>query len=291
MADRFEHIGVVGSGLMGSGITEVCARAGLDVTVVEVDAAAAERGRSRIEGSLATAVRRGKLAEEDAEAALARVAYETDLSAMAERDLVIEAITEDERVKVATFRELDRVVKSDNAVFASNTSSIPIMKLATVTNRPEQVVGLHFFNPVPVLRLVELVTSLMTSAATVESATSFATETLDKRVIRSQDRAGFIVNALLIPYLLSAIRMLESGFATRDDIDAGMIEGCAHPMGPLALSDLIGLDTMKAVAESLYEEFKEQLYAPPPLLLRMVEAGLLGRKTGRGFYEYAPRAA
>ena len=165
------------------------------------------------------------------------------------------------------------------------------MKLATVTNRPEQVVGLHFFNPVPVLRLVELVTSLMTSAATVESATSFATETLDKRVIRSQDRAGFIVNALLIPYLLSAIRMLESGFATRDDIDAGMIEGCAHPMGPLALSDLIGLDTMKAVAESLYEEFKEQLYAPPPLLLRMVEAGLLGRKTGRGFYEYAPRAA
>jgi 3-hydroxybutyryl-CoA dehydrogenase len=290
MADRFEHIGVVGAGLMGSGITEVCARAGLDVLVAEVDAAAAERGRARLEASLATAARRGKLTEEESEQALARVAFETELEAMADRDLVIEAITEDEQAKVQTFRTLDRVVKSDHAIFASNTSSIPIMKLATVTNRPEQVVGLHFFNPVPVLRLVELVTSLMTSDETVERTSSFATDTLDKRVIRSQDRAGFIVNALLIPYLLSAIRMLESGFATRDDIDAGMIEGCAHPMGPLALSDLIGLDTMKAVAESLYEEFKEQLYAPPPLLLRMVEAGLLGRKTGRGFYEYAPKA-
>ncbi|HLI44202.1 MAG TPA: 3-hydroxybutyryl-CoA dehydrogenase [Acidimicrobiales bacterium] len=290
MADRFQHIGVVGSGLMGSGITEVCARAGLGVTVVEVDAAAAERGRARLESSLATAVRRQKLTEEEAGEALGRVAYETDLGALSDRDLVIEAITEDEPAKVATFRMLDKVVARDEAVFASNTSSIPIMKLATVTSRPEQVVGLHFFNPVPVLRLVELVTSLMTSDATVERVSEFATATLDKRVIRSQDRAGFIVNALLIPYLLSAIRMLESGFATRDDIDAGMVEGCAHPMGPLALSDLIGLDTMKAVAESLYEEFKEQLYAPPPLLLRMVEAGLLGRKSGRGFYEYAPRA-
>jgi 3-hydroxybutyryl-CoA dehydrogenase len=164
------------------------------------------------------------------------------------------------------------------------------MKLATVTNRPEQVIGIHFFNPVPVLRLVELVTSLLTSDVTIDRATLLATETLDKRVIRSQDRAGFIVNALLIPYLLSSVRMLESGFATRDDIDAGMTEGCAHPMGPLTLSDLIGLDTMKAVAESLYEEFKEPLYAPPPLLLRMVEAGLLGRKSGRGFYEYSPKA-
>jgi 3-hydroxybutyryl-CoA dehydrogenase len=289
MADKFEHIGVVGSGLMGSGITEICARAGLEVTVVEVDAAAAERGQSRIAGSLATAVRRSKLTEEESDSALGRIHYETDLGALADRDLVIEAITEDERAKIDTFKTLDSVVSSDHAIFASNTSSIPIMKLATVTSRPEQVIGLHFFNPVPVLRLVELVTSLMTSDETVERATTFATEALDKRVIRSQDRAGFIVNSLLIPYLLSAIRMLESGFATRDDIDAGMIEGCAHPMGPLALSDLIGLDTMKAVAESLYDEFKEQLYAPPPLLLRMVEAGLLGRKTGRGFYEYSPR--
>ena len=275
---------------MGSGITEVCARAGLDVTVVEVDATAAERGLTRIERSLATAVSRGKLAEAESSQALARIRYETDLGALADRELVIEAITEDERAKVETFRMLDKVVESESAIFASNTSSIPIMKLATVTSRPEQVIGLHFFNPVPVLRLVELVTSLMTSDVTIDKAIRFATETLDKRVIRSQDRAGFIVNALLIPYLLSSIRMLESGFATRDDIDAGMIEGCAHPMGPLALSDLIGLDTMKAVAESLYDEFKEPLYAPPPLLLRMVEAGLLGRKTGRGFYEYPSKA-
>jgi 3-hydroxybutyryl-CoA dehydrogenase len=286
MSDRVEHVGVIGSGLMGSGIAEVCARAGLEVTVVEVDSDAAERGRTRISTSLATGVRRAKLTEDEASAAIGRIRYETDLGALSDRELVVEAITEDERAKVDTFKMLDKVIENDEAIFASNTSSIPIMKLATVTSRPEQVVGLHFFNPVPVLRLVELVTSLMTSDTTVERATDFATGILDKRVIRSQDRAGFIVNALLIPYLLSAIRMLESGFATRDDIDAGMIEGCAHPMGPLALSDLIGLDTMKAVAESLYDEFKEQLYAPPPLLLRMVEAGLLGRKTGRGFYEY-----
>ena len=291
MADSFERIGVIGSGLMGSGITEVCARAGLEVKVVEVDAAAAERGRNRIESSLATAVRRGKLAEEESDKALSLISYETDLAALSDRDLVVEAITEEERVKVETFRRLDEVVSSEHAIFASNTSSIPIMKLASVTSRPEQVIGLHFFNPVPVLRLVELVTSLMTSDETVERASSFATGVLDKRVIMSQDRAGFIVNALLIPYLLSAVRMLESGFATKDDIDAGMVEGCAHPMGPLALSDLIGLDTMKAVAESLYEEFKEPLYAPPPLLLRMVEAGLLGRKSGRGFYEYSQKAS
>lgn len=291
MADTFEHIGVIGAGLMGSGIAEVCARAGLDVTVVEIDASTAERGKSRIEGSLSTALRRGKLDEEGYEKALSLISYETDLDALVDRELVIEAITEDQSAKVETFRRLDKVVTAEHTIFASNTSSIPIMKLATVTGRPEQVIGLHFFNPVPVLRLVELVTSLMTSDETIERASSFATEVLDKRVVRSQDRAGFIVNALLIPYLLSAVRMLESGFATRDDIDAGMVEGCAHPMGPLALSDLIGLDTMQAVAESLYEEFKEPLYAPPPLLLRMVEAGLLGRKSGRGFYEYAPKAS
>jgi 3-hydroxybutyryl-CoA dehydrogenase len=199
---------------------------------------------------------------------------------------VIEAITEDAAAKVAVFKTLDEVVLSEHAILASNTSSIPIMKLATVTRRPEQVLGLHFFNPVPVLKLVELVTSLMTSNVVVDRSTALVTGPLGKRVIRSQDRAGFVVNSLLIPYLLSAVRMLESGFATRDDIDAGMVEGCAHPMGPLALSDLIGLDTMQAVAESLYEEFKEPLYAPPPLLLRMVEAGLMGRKSGRGFYEY-----
>jgi 3-hydroxybutyryl-CoA dehydrogenase len=286
MADRIEHIGVVGSGLMGSGITEVCARAGLDVTVVEADVTAAERGQQRLQKSLQTGARRGKLTDEEVEAAFAHVRYATDLGELADRDLVIEAITEDAGAKVAVFKTLDRVVTSEHAILASNTSSIPIMKLATVTNRPEQVLGLHFFNPVPVLRLVELVTSLMTADDVLDRATAFVTGPLSKRVIRSQDRAGFVVNSLLIPYLLSAVRMLESGFATRDDIDAGMVEGCAHPMGPLALSDLIGLDTMQAVADSLYEEFKEPLYAPPPLLLRMVEAGLMGRKTGRGFYEY-----
>lgn len=291
MADMIERIGVVGSGLMGSGITEVCARAGLQVVVVEADDAAVTRGRDRFHRSLETGVGRGKLTREGADIALEAVVYETDLAALADRELVIEAITEDAAAKVAIFKRLDEVVESDHALLASNTSSIPIMKLATVTKRPEQVLGLHFFNPVPVLRLVELVISLMTSDEVVERATGFVTTALDKRVIRSQDRAGFVVNSLLIPYLLSSIRMLESGFATRDDIDAGMVEGCAHPMGPLALSDLVGLDTMQAVAESLYDEFKEPLYAPPPLLLRMVEAGLLGRKTGRGFYEYGRQQA
>jgi len=276
---------------MGSGIAEVCARAGLDIVVVEADADAASRGQQRLGNSLQTGVRRGKMTQDEADAALAQVRFATDLEEMADRELVIEAITEDASAKVECFRTLDSVVVSDQALFASNTSSIPIMKLATVTRRPEQVLGLHFFNPVPVLRLVELVTSLMTSDEVVDQATGFVTGQLSKTVIRSQDRAGFVVNALLIPYLLSSVRMLESGFATRDDIDAGMVEGCAHPMGPLALCDLIGLDTMRAVADSLYEEFKEPLYAPPPLLLRMVEAGLIGRKSGRGFYEYGRSTA
>jgi 3-hydroxybutyryl-CoA dehydrogenase len=286
MADNIEHVGVVGSGLMGSGITEVCARAGLDVVVVEADASAMDRGRRRLEQSLETGVRREKLKREDADSAMSCVRYSTRLEDMADRALVVEAIVEEPKAKVACFRSLDEVVESENAIFASNTSSIPIMKLATATSRPEQVLGLHFFNPVPVLPLVELVSSLMTSDEVADRASTFVTGILNKTVIRSKDRAGFIVNALLIPYLLSSVRMLESGFATRDDIDAGMVEGCAHPMGPLALCDLIGLDTMQAVAESLYEEFKEPLYAPPPLLLRMVEASLLGRKSGRGFYEY-----
>jgi 3-hydroxybutyryl-CoA dehydrogenase len=202
---------------------------------------------------------------------------------------VIEAVIENESAKTDVFARLDKVVQSGDAILASNTSSIPIMKLAMVTERPSQVVGMHFFNPVPVMRLVEVVTSLLTTEDTKDAATGFADHVLQKRVIQSQDRAGFIVNALLIPYILSAIRMLESGFATAADIDAGMVEGCNHPMGPLALADLIGLDTTMAVAESLYDEFKEQLYAPPPLLARMNEAGLLGRKAGRGFYEYLPR--
>jgi 3-hydroxybutyryl-CoA dehydrogenase len=280
------RIGVVGCGLMGSGIAEVAARAGLDVVVVEADEAASKAGRGRIESSLSTGVDRGKLEAADMDAALGRIAYATDPDQLADRELVIEAVVEDAATKVAVFERVDRAVESADAILASNTSSIPIMKLAMATRRPEAVVGMHFFNPVPVLALVELVPSLLTGEPTIERSERFATEVLSKRVIRSQDRAGFVVNALLIPYLLSAIRMLESGFATADDIDAGMVEGCAHPMGPLRLTDLIGLDTTMAVAESLYEEFKEPLYAAPPLLSRMVDAGLLGRKTGRGFYDY-----
>lgn len=284
-----ERVGVVGCGLMGSGIAEVCARAGLDVIVREVDNDALDRGRARIEASLDRAVRSGKLDEAARDLAAGSIGYTTDFAALADRQLVVEAVVEDEALKVDVFAQLDRHVQAADAILASNTSSIPIMKLGMATQRPEQVIGIHFFNPVPVLRLVELVTSLLTSPETAAASEQFAVDTLGKRVIRSQDRAGFIVNALLIPYLLSAIRMLESGFASAEDIDAGMVEGCAHPMGPLALADLIGLDTTMAVAESLYEEFKEPLYAAPPLLNRMVDAGLLGRKTGRGFYEYARR--
>ena len=281
-----ERVGVIGCGLMGSGIAEVCARAGLDVMVREVDASAAEAGRQRLVTSLDRGLTAGKLTEDERDAALARLSFTTAIDDLADRQMVVEAVVEDESMKVDIFRELDRVLVDDSAILASNTSSIPIMKLGTVTARPEQVIGVHFFNPVPVLKLVEIVTSLMTGPDTIARAEAFATEALDKRVIRSQDRAGFVVNALLIPYLLSAIRMMESGFASRDDIDVGMVEGCSHPMGPLRLTDLIGLDTTLAVAESLYEEFKEPLYAPPPLLSRMVDAGLLGRKAGRGFYEY-----
>ncbi len=287
--DRIERIGVVGCGLMGSGIAEVSARAGLDVIVREVDAGAAEAGQKRLTGSLDRGVRSGKLTEAERDAALAKLTFTTDLADLADRQLVVEAVVEDEDMKTEVFTALDKVVADPAAILASNTSSIPIMKLGIATQRPEQVIGIHFFNPVPVLRLVELVTSLLTSPATTERANAFATSQLNKKVIRSQDRAGFVVNALLIPYILSAIRMMESGFATADDIDTGMVEGCNHPMGPLRLADLIGLDTTMAVAESLYTEFKEPLYAAPPLLSRMVEAGLLGRKAGRGFYDYGKK--
>lgn len=283
---EIERVGVLGCGLMGSGIAEVCARNGGEVVVVEADPAAVERGRARVERSLDTAAARGKLTSEERDLALGSLRFTDDWEAFGDRDLVIEAVSEDPALKETAFRRLDQVVTSADAILASNTSSIPIMKLASVTARPEQVLGMHFFNPVPVLPLLELVPSLMTSEDTVSAASLYARDVLGKHVIRSQDRAGFVVNALLIPYLLSAIRMLESGFATAEDIDAGMVRGCAHPMGPLALADLIGLDTTMAVAESMYAEFKEPLYAPPPLLSRMVEAGLLGRKTGRGFHGY-----
>lgn len=279
-----DKVGVVGCGLMGSGIAEVSARAGKHVVVVESTEEAADAGRRRLEASMKRAESRGKIAS--AAEVLHRIRIGADLGALADRDLVVEAIAEDEAAKVDLFARLDEVVEAPDAVLASNTSSIPIMKLAVATTRPGQVLGVHFFNPVPVLSLVELVPSLLTSAETVERARSFVQEDLGKRAIDCQDRAGFVVNSLLIPFVLSAIRMLESGFATAEDIDEGLVRGAAHPQGPLALADLIGLDTTKAVAESLYAEFKEPLYAPPPLLARMVDAGLLGRKTGRGFYTY-----
>ncbi len=287
VVQTIERIGVVGCGLMGSGIAEVCARAGLDVMVREISAEVAEAGRARLVKSLDRGLSAGKMTEDERDAAVDRLSFTTDLADFADRDLVVEAVIENEKMKVEIFKELDRVVTADGAILASNTSSIPIMKLGTATQRPHQVIGIHFFNPVPVLRLVELVTSLMTSDETTTRSAAFATDVLHKRVIHSKDRAGFVVNALLIPYLLSAIRMLESGFASAEDIDTGMVEGCSHPMGPLRLTDLIGLDTTLAVAESLYSEFKEPLYAAPPLLSRMVDAGLLGRKSGRGFYDYS----
>ena len=282
-----KNVGVVGGGLMGSGIAEVSARAGHDVVVVESGDAAAKAAMRRLELSLQRAEAKGKLEDGDsADGVLARIRVETDLAAVADREVVVEAIVEDEVAKVALFRRLDELVEAPDAILASNTSSIPIMKLGVVTSRPQQVIGIHFFNPVPVLRLVELVPSLLTSPETVERSRAWVQDGLAKQAIDCQDRAGFVVNALLIPFILSAIRMYESGFASAEDIDRGLVLGAAHPQGPLALADLIGLDTTKAVAESLYEEFKEPLYAAPPLLQRMVDAGLLGRKSGRGFYTY-----
>lgn len=285
MTAPIERVGIVGGGLMGAGIAEVCARAGCDVVVREIDDAAAQDAHARVRTSLQRAVDAGRLHADQRDAALASVRVGTELEELADRQLVIEAIVERERDKTELFAALDRIVDPD-AVLASNTSSIPLMRLAAATERPGAVVGLHFFNPVPVMRLVEVIPCLATDEATVARAEQFVTAALEKHVVRCPDRAGFVVNALLVPFLLSAIRMLEAGMASADDIDTAMVEGCRHPMGPLALTDLIGLDTTLHVARSLHEEFAEPHYAPPPLLQRMVEAGRLGRKTGRGFHEY-----
>ncbi len=281
-----QRVAVIGCGLMGSGIAEVAARAGSDVLVIEQDDVLLGKGLERIERSLARAVSSGKLPESEADQTRGHLSFSTDYADLADRELVIEAVAENEELKIDVFKRIDAAVESPDAILATNTSSIPIIKLAMATKRPEQVVGVHFFNPVPVLRLVELISSLLTSPETSARVRAYASDTLNKRVITSPDRAGFVVNALLIPYLLSAVRMLESGFASAEDIDTGMVLGCAHPMGPLALTDLIGLDTTLAVAESLYEEFKEPHLAPPPLLSRMTQAGLLGRKSGQGFFAY-----
>ena len=280
------RIGVVGGGLMGSGIAEVCARSGVDVTVVEADDERSERSRAAIAKSLDRGMRSGKVTQEDRDAAIDRLAFTTDLEDIAGADAAIEAIVENEAAKRELFKRLDEVLP-DAQFLASNTSSVPIMKLGAETGQPHRVLGLHFFNPVPVLPLVEIVASIMTTPDTVDRARRFAEDVLGKQCIDSQDRAGFVVNALLIPYLLSAMRMYESGFASKENIDSGMVLGCAHPMGPLALADLIGLDTLLAITESLYEEFRDPGSVAPALLNRMVEAGLLGRKSGRGFYDYS----
>ncbi|MBQ1074788.1 3-hydroxybutyryl-CoA dehydrogenase [Micromonospora sp. C31] len=284
--DRIRRIGVVGCGVMGAGIAETCARAGLDVLVAVSRPSSLAPGRARLAASLDRAVGRGRLSEADRDATLARVAFTADLTDFADRQLVIEAASEQESVKLDVFATLDKVVEDEDAILGSNTSSLPIVKLGGVTARPEQVVGIHFFNPAPVLPLVEVVGSVRTDARTIETVDAFVTDVLGKQVVRAKDRAGFVVNALLIPYLLSAVRMVESGMATVTDIDKAMTLGCAHPMGPLRLVDLIGLDIVAAISESLYREFREPHYSPPPLLARMVAGGMLGKKCGRGFYEY-----
>jgi len=270
---------------MGTGIAEAVAVSGIPVIVRDVDDAALARAGERIDTSLARAVRGGKLDAASAGAARDLIDLTTQIEVIGETDLVIEAVPEDERLKLLVMEAIDAVV-ADGAIVASNTSSIPIAELAQAIRQPERVLGLHFFSPVPVMNLVEVVVALDTSESTVGSAKRFV-ERLGKRPIETKDRSGFIVNMLLVPYLMAAVRMYEEGFASREDIDNGMKLGCGHPMGPLTLCDFIGLDVLYAVCDSLYEEFKRDEYAPPPLLKRMVASGRLGRKSGRGFYDYS----
>ncbi len=282
---KISRVGVIGGGTMGSGIAEVCARAGLQTIVVDVDESSIARASDKIQKSLERAYKKGLLSEDQRAAAFANLQFTTSIDSLSEVDLAIESVIEHEEEKLEVFQRLDKVCPPD-ALLVSNTSSIPIVTLAKATSRPDRVAGLHFFNPAPVQPLVEIINGLTTSTDTVDTLDPFCRDVLGKHVVHCSDRAGFVVNMLLVPFLLSAMRMLESGFATPEDIDNGMKYGCGHPMGPLELSDLIGLDTIKAVAEVLYGEFNEPLYAPPPMLKRMVSAGLLGRKSGRGFFTY-----
>ncbi|MFD6195667.1 3-hydroxybutyryl-CoA dehydrogenase [Mycobacteriaceae bacterium NPDC060252] len=286
MTDGITRVGVIGAGQMGAGIAEVSARAGVDVLVFETTEELVKAGSARIVKSLDRGVSAGKITERERDAAVANLKFTTDLADFSDRQLVIEAVVEDESIKASIFAKLDEVISDPDAVLASNTSSIPIMKIAAATKNPGRVLGLHFFNPVPVLPLVELISTLVTTPGAAARTEAFASEVLGKQVVRAADRSGFVVNFLLVPYLLAAIRMAESGFATVEDIDKAVVAGLSHPMGPLRLSDLVGLDTLKLIADSMYDEYKEPLYAAPPLLLRMVEAGRLGKKSGVGFYEY-----
>ena len=281
---KIRKVGVLGGGLMGSGIAEVCARAGYDTVVREVSEDLAAKGKGRIEGSLGKAVDRGKLPASDRDAALGRISTTTRLEDLSACDLVIEAVVEDLALKKETFAALDRIC-ADSAIFCSNTSSLTITELSAATKRGDRFAGLHFFNPVPVMKLVEVVRTIATSEETVETVFEFA-KSLGKEPIRAHDNSGFVVNRLLVPYLLDAVRALEEGVGTREDIDRGMELGCGHPMGPLKLLDFVGLDTTYSIAEIMFNEYREKRFAPPPLLKRMVLAGRYGRKSGRGFYEY-----
>ena len=278
-------VGVIGVGTMGSGVVEVAARSGLQVGAREATPELVEAGRGRVEKSMDRGVARGKLDEAARDAASAAIAWTTDLDDLAGCQLVLEAVPERLPLKLEIFGVLDRVL-DPAAIMATNTSSIPIIDVAMGTSRPEQVLGMHFFNPATVMKLVEVISTQLTAPEVTEAATAFATKTLGKRVVPAPDRAGFVVNKLLVPYICQAIEMYESGHASASDIDDAMKLGAGHPMGPLTLADLIGLDVCLFTAESLYAEYAERFYAPPPLLRRMVAAGRLGRKTGQGFYEY-----
>ena len=281
-----KRVGVVGGGQMGGGVAELTAKAGLPTVVREVSPEVAERSRAGIQKSLDRALERGKLDEAAHEAALGNLSFTTEIGDLGDCDLVVEAVVESFDLKAEIFQALDEVVASPDAVLATNTSSIPIIDIAMATGRPDRVIGMHFFNPAPVMKLVEVIPSVRTDPAVTDLITAFATDVLDKVVVAAKDRAGFVVNMLLVPYLNAAMRMYADGHATAADIDNGMKLGAAHPMGPLELSDMIGLDTMMLVAETLFAEYGDDFYQPPPLLRRMVAAGHLGRKTGRGFYDY-----
>jgi 3-hydroxybutyryl-CoA dehydrogenase len=281
---KINKVGVLGAGLMGSGIAEVCAKAGYPTIVREVSDDLVKKGVGRVESSLAKAVERGKLATADRDAARGRLTATTRVNDLAGCDLVIEAVVENLDAKKELFAELDRIC-GDSAIFCSNTSSLTITELAAATRRPDRFAGLHFFNPVPVMKLVEVVRTIATSDETVETLLEFA-KSLGKEPVLAKDNSGFIVNRLLVPYLLDAVRALEEGVGSREDIDRGMELGCGHPMGPLKLLDFVGLDTTYAIAEIMFAEYREKRFAPPPLLKRMVLAGRYGRKSGRGFYEY-----
>jgi 3-hydroxybutyryl-CoA dehydrogenase len=284
-----EKVAILGGGLMGSGIAESTAVAGLPVIVRDLDEVAIDGARRRIEKSLGGAVKRGKVDEALAAEILNRISYTTELEDIADADLVVEAVPENAELKANILAQVAGIV-SEDALISSNTSSIPIAQLAAGLPRPERVLGLHFFSPVPVMGLIEVVVALDTSEETLADARDFA-ERLGKRAIVTKDRSGFIVNMLLVPYLMAAVRMYEEGFASAEDIDEGMKQGCGHPMGPLTLADFIGLDVLYAIGDSLYEEFKQTEYAPPPLLKRMVASGRIGRKADRGFYEYGKARA